>query len=211
MTVAVRWVVGVMLAALAGAAWGETTLAPPQEFYFDNDPAAQVVEVVKGEGNDLVNQLMRQRERGRKQLEATVQLASVAIGQGRVELGESLYAEALKSGALNSPQGRQVRWNYGWDLYRLGRYDAALEQWNLAADALRGNAAWAPPTYAVALWQLGRRDEAVQWYAAAARTEPAQWSGSDRFAALLPTWRESERATLKEVQQAWAANPPAWP
>jgi len=27
----------------------------------------------------------------------------------------------------------------------------------------------------------------------------------------LPQWRDDERATLGEVQQAWAAAPPAWP
>ena len=67
------------------------------------------------------------------------------------------------------------------------------------------------PTFALALWTLGRKDEAVQWYAAAVRTEPAQWSTPARYAALLPHWRDEERATLAEVQRAWAANPPAWP
>jgi hypothetical protein len=31
------------------------------------------------------------------------------------------------------------------------------------------------------------------------------------YAQLLPQWREDERASLAEVQQAWAAAPPAWP
>ena len=31
------------------------------------------------------------------------------------------------------------------------------------------------------------------------------------YARLLPDWRDAERATLAEVQAAWAANPPAWP
>ncbi|MNW21981.1 hypothetical protein D3C71_2232060 [compost metagenome] len=51
----------------------------------------------------------------------------------------------------------------------------------------------------------------MQWYAAAVRTEPQQWSGTDRYAALLPGWRDIERSTLAEIQQAWAEKPPAWP
>ncbi|MGO4777379.1 tetratricopeptide repeat protein, partial [Lysobacter sp. 2RAB21] len=66
-------------------------------------------------------------------------------------------------------------------------------------------------TYAVALWTLGRKDEAVQWYAAAVRSEPDQWRDTSAYASLLPDWRVADRATLAEVQKAWAANPPAWP
>jgi len=88
---------------------------------------------------------------------------------------------------------------------------SALAQWHSAQQGLRGNASWVPPTYALALWTLGRKDEAVKWYAAAVRTEPQRWSTSTAYAQLLPTWRDSERASLAEVQQAWAAQPPAWP
>jgi len=206
-----KFLAGVLLASSVATAWAAPSLPAPQEFYFDADPAAAPVSVAEGEGDALVNQLMRQRERGRKALEATVQLAGVAIAQGRPELGQQLYAEAMQAATATSPAGRMVRWNHAWDLFRQGQVEAALEQWQAAAGALRGNPSWVPPTYALALWQLGQKDEAVKWYAAAIRTEPAQWSTADRYAALLPSWRESERATLAQVQQAWAANPPAWP
>ena len=76
---------------------------------------------------------------------------------------------------------------------------------------MRGNASWVPPTLALALWKLDRRDEAVSWYAAAVRTEPEQWNNAANFPQLLPQWKDEERATLAEVLQAWAAKPPAWP
>jgi len=216
MAVARHRLAGVVLAAGLMAGWiAEGVAAQPlpavQEFYFDQDAAAALVVVVRGEGADLIEQLMKQRERGRKSLDATVQLAGVAIAQGRPELGRSLYEEALGSAPATTVTGRTVRWNYGWDLFRLGEVDAALTQWGNAQASVRGNASWVPATYALALWTLGRKDEAVRWYAAAVRTEPQQWSGSSAYATLLPTWRDSERATLAEVQQAWAAQPPAWP
>lgn len=212
MAVARQILAGVVL-AMGMTVFGAAAQALPalQEFYFDNDSAAAPVVVVPGEGSDLVDQLMKQRERGRKMLEATVQLAGVAIAQGRPELGRTLYQEALGSASASTAPGRTVRWNYGWDLFRSGETEPALAQWHSAQAGLRGNPSWVPPTYALALWTLGRKDEAVQWYAAAVRTEPQLWSGTDRYVQLLPSWRDSERATLAEVQQAWASKPPAWP
>lgn len=211
MSIAGQFLVGVLLASGAAVAWAAPALPAPQEFYFDKDAAATPIVVVAGEGDDVVAQLLKHRERGRRMVDATVQLASVAIAQGRAELGQQLYGEALKEAAVQSGAGRAVRWNYAWDLLRQGRTEAALEQWQAAAGATRSNPAWIPPTYALALWRLGQKQDAVQWYAAAVRTEPTQWSSSEHYAQLLPQWREDERATLVEVQQAWAAAPPAWP
>lgn len=211
MSVAGQFLAGVLLVSGAATVWAAPALPAPQEFYFDSDAAAAPVVVVQGEGDELVAQLLKQRERGRKALEATVQLASVAIAQGRTELGEKLYQQALAETTAQSTAGRSVRWNYGWDLLRQGQALAALEQWHAAAGSLRGNPGWVPPTYALALWRAGQQQEAVRWYAAAVRTEPGQWSDSSRYPQLLPGWRDDERATLADVQQAWAAAPPAWP
>ncbi|AWH47785.1 hypothetical protein C1925_00695 [Stenotrophomonas sp. SAU14A_NAIMI4_5] len=211
MSVAGQFLAGVLLVSSAAAAWAAPALPAPQEFYFDNDAAAAPIIVVGGAGEDLIAQLLKQRERGRKSLEATAQLASVAIAQGRAEVGNQLYHEAMTEAPIQSILGRSVRWNYGWDLLRQGQALAALEQWQSVANNLRSNAAWIPPTYALALWRAGQQQEAVKWYAAAVRTEPTQWNDSSRYPELLPAWRDDERASLAEVQQAWASAPPAWP
>lgn len=216
MAVARNMIAGIVLAA-GVTVFGAAAQSMPvlQEFYFDDDVAAVVPVVVtvvdSADSSDVVTLLMRQRERGRKALEATVQLASIAYAQGRPELGRELYADAEKTAAASSVPGRMVRWNHGWDLFRQGDAEAALAQWHSAQAGMRGNASWVPPTYALALWKLGRKDEAVKWYAAAVRTEPQRWSSSAGFAQQLPTWSDAERASLAEVQQAWAAQPPAWP
>lgn len=211
MSVAGKILVSVLLVSGTAPVWAAPVVPAPQEFYFDSDAAAAPMVVVQTEGDALVAQLLKQRERGRRTVEATVQLASVAIAQGRTELGEQLYREALKDAPVQGSLGRGVRWNYGWDLLRQGKAEAALEQWQAAAGGSLSKPAWLPPTYALALWRAGQKQEAVQWYAAAVRTEPAQWSDSSRYAQLLPLWRDDERASLAEVQQAWAAAPPAWP
>lgn len=200
--------------ALAGAAHAQS-LPKPAEFYFDADAnTARPIVAVRESGDAAVERLLKAIKRNPRALEERAQLAHLAMVGGRPELGKELYAAVF--GALDSNHSllRSARWNYGWDLYRSGDAAGALAQWEPLVSqygARPPTASWMPPTLALVLWQLGRRDEAVQWYAAAVRTEPTQWRTAAQFATLLPDWRDDERATLAEVQRAWAANPPAWP
>ena len=212
MGVTKRMVAGaLLLAGLFVANVQAQSLPKINEFYFDDDVAAKPFHVVPPEQADVVDQLMKLRERGRKGVEATAQLASIAYRDGRTELGGKLYDEAMGAVADTSVQARSLRWNHGWDLYRRGDAQDALNLWSKAAESTRGNPSWLPPTLALVLWKLERKDEAVAWYAAAVRTEPGQWSDTAAYAQLLPSWNDAERTQLAQVQQAWAANPPAWP
>ena len=187
------------------------TLPKPKEFYFDVDRAAIPVVAITGvEGEALVDQLVKARERGRKTTEATAQLAHVAITDGRSDLGRQLYQQALASTQSGGQLWRSISWNYGWDLYRLGDSQTALQQWTPLVSAV-GAPSWVPPTFALALWKLGRKDEAVQWFGAAVRTEPLLWTDARNHAGLLPDWRQEDRDTLAEILGAWQANPPTWP
>lgn len=202
---------------IATALWAASTLAfaqtaplpKPAEFYFDADAGTQrpVLEL-KDRSPAAIERLTRGLAR-RPSAQETAQLAHYALESGQAS-GRALYAQALAMIDTSSSLWKPIRWTYGWDLYRAGDAEGALAQW--APLAARGTtAAWMPPTFAMALWTLGRRDEAVRWYAAAVRTEPALWSTPAQHAQLLPQWRDAERATLAEVQAAWAANPPSWP
>ncbi|WP_296253538.1 tetratricopeptide repeat protein [uncultured Stenotrophomonas sp.] len=212
MGVTKRMVAGaLLLAGLFVANVQAQSLPKINEFYFDDDVAAKPFHAVPPEQADAVDQLMKLRERGRKGVEATAQLASIAYRDGRAELGGKLYDEAMGAVADTSVQARSLRWNHGWDLYRRGDAQDALNLWSKAAESTRGNPSWLPTTLALVLWKLERKDEAVAWYAAAVRTEPGQWSDTAAYAQLLPSWNDAERTQLAQVQQAWAANPPAWP
>lgn len=198
------------LLAVAGAVSGQE-MPRLVEFYFDADASAlRPVLAMKDRDDAAVGRLMRKVERSPEAALEAAQLAHYAMESGRHDLGRDLYARALARIDLVHGMWRPVKWNYGWDLYRAGDAQGALEQWR-ELPARGVSASWMPPTFAMALWTAGRRDEAVRWYAAAVRTEPAQWSTPDRFVQLLPDWRDEERATLAEVQAAWAANPPGWP
>ena len=125
MSVAGKILGSMLLVSGTAPVWAAPAVPGPQEFYFDSDAAAVPMVVVQSDGDELVAQLLKQRERGRRTVEATVQLASVAIAQGRTELGEQLYREALKDAPVQGSLGRGVRWNYGWDLLRQGQAEAA--------------------------------------------------------------------------------------
>jgi tetratricopeptide (TPR) repeat protein len=200
------------LAAAASAAVAQTVELPRQvEFYFDADAlTVRPVLELKERTPAAVERLSRTVERRPEAVLEAAQLAHYAMQGGQADVGRDLYARALSRIDINSALWKPIKWTYGWDLYRQGNAAGALAQW--ADIGGRGvTASWMPPSYAIALWKLGRRDEAVRWYAAAARTEPTQWSTVARYAELLPQWRDDERTTLAEVQAAWAANPPSWP
>ena len=183
----------------------------PKEFYFDEDKTtARPIVVVEGEGEAQVQALVRERDRGRRQLEATAQLAHIAFSDGRTDLGGQLYQQALAQTDAKGTLGRAVRWNYAWDLFRAGQVEPALTRWVEVASAY-GSPSWAPPTLALALWRLDRKQEAVAWFGAAVRTEPTIWIDARNFASQLPDWKQEDRDTLAEVLGAWQANPPTWP
>src|SRR3546814_19472946 len=104
-----------------------------------------------------------------------------------------------------------VLWTHGWDLYRGGDAAAALSRWREAGIETYNNPGWVPPTLALGLWTPDRREEAVQWYAAAVRTDPMHWLDPANLPALLPDGREADPATLPQAAAAGAKAPPPRP
>ena len=205
-------------ACAAGLFWAASTAAiaqslpAPVEFYFDEDrTATQPVVFLKGPDDAVVDRLAKLLERDPRAYQPMLQLAGIAMKGGREELGRSLYQRAIAAMGSNNRLERSARWHYGWDLHRAGDDKGALEQWAQIAHNGPTRGGWVPTTLALGLWKLGRKDEAVKWYAAAVRTQPQSWSSPTDIASLLPDWSEADRASLIEVQNAWAANPPAWP
>lgn len=205
-----RVVFGFALLAMAFAASAQQ-LPRPAEFYFDEDErVARPLVVVEGDDEASQQQLLRLIQRkDRNRHAAQAQLARIAMAQGRTGLGRSLYTQLLDEMGRHALRNA-VHWNYGWDLYRDGDVEGALAQWLAASTNRPHQPEWVPVTFALALWKLDRRDEARHWYAAAVRTWPERWSQPD-LQALLPAWREDERAVLAEVHAAWQSDPPAWP
>jgi len=188
------------------------SLPKPKEFYFDEDAlTTRPLVLVKSSDEAAQQRLLKvMNGNGRDANLAAGQLAHIAYAGGRADIGGALYSRALVSVGGNNALSRPLLWNQGWDLYRSGDAEGALASWQKAGEVFN-NPAWVPPTLALALWTLQRRDEAVQWYAAAVRTEPLRWRDPANLPALLPDWREQDRAKLAEVAAAWRTAPPSWP
>jgi len=201
-----------LLAGFSVAASAQS-LPKPAEFYFDEDPGVtRAIVAVPGSDDATVEQLVRLMKRGgRNADEVVAQLAHLSMVSGRIDNGKALYARAVEMTTSGSTLRRAVHWNQAWDLYRAGDVEGALAQWPLAFTNRIVHPAWVPPTLALALWKLDRREEAVAWYAAAVRTYPDRWSNQAALPGLLPDWSEADRAVLAEVLAAWRENPPAWP
>lgn len=183
----------------------------PVEFYFDADALTVRPFVVAGD-TPSIERLTRIVERKPESIVERGQLAQLAMRSGQAQVGADLYRGALNRIDEINAHWRRLMWNYAWDLHRAGDTAGALAQWQRLITARSGStASWVPPTLAMTLWTNGRRDEAVHWYAAAVRTEPNQWRGTERHAQLLPGWRAEDLAVLAEVHAAWVANPPRWP
>ena len=195
-------------------AWAQARPLPaPKEFYFDQDAQTARPLVLQPGSDDAVQQrlLKVMNGNGRDANLAAAQLAHIAYAGGRTDIGAALYARVR--GAIGSSHRlyRPLLWNQGWDLFHAGDAEGALANWREVGAEAFGNPSWVPPTLALALWTLDRRDEAVRWYAAAVRTEPLRWNDPANLPALLPDWRAEDRATLAEVAAAWREAPPAWP
>ena len=198
--------------AMALPAIAQERVVPRAEFFFDADSGTtRPITAERGSGDAVVERLGKTIARNPRNVEAAAHLAHIAMEGGRPELGRELYERASR---LVSPSHRLYRpllWNQGWDLFRAGDADGALAKWQVLLADRAVNATWMPPTFALAMWTVGRHDEAVHWYAAAVRSEPALWTTADRHAGLLPDWRPAELEVLGLVQQAWERDPPQWP
>ncbi|MDG2523948.1 tetratricopeptide repeat protein [Stenotrophomonas sp. HITSZ_GD] len=202
---------GLAVCMVYGSVWAQA-VPKPKEFYFDEDRSTtRHMVVVPGEGDAAVDKLAALVQRDPRAVDARVQLGTLALEGGRRELGDQLYKAALAAVPTSSQQYRQATWNYGWALLRAGDPEQALHQWITLSGGRPATPNWLPPTLALTLWKLDRKDEAVAWFAAAVRTWPDKWGDAGNFATLLPDWRDDERAALAAVLAAWQANPPAWP
>lgn len=212
MTPKIRRLLGACLLLVPFALQAQS-LPKPKEFYFDDDAATtRAIVLVEGADDATIQRLMRTMDRGaRDSGAAAAQLARIAYDSGRRDTGEALYQRALEDLDRNNRLRPTALWNHGWDLYRAGDAAGALARWSEAGVERFNNPSWVPPTIALALWTLDRKAEAVQWYAAAVRTEPGTWRAPANLPALLPDWRAGEHAALAEVAAAWQAAPPAWP
>ena len=83
----------------------------------------------------------------------------------------------LKKAALQTDSPRRANWAAGWLCAERNDFSCALRQWQAVAQSATQPPRWLPEAYALALWGLGRHEQAVAWYDTAVLGTPQLGNG----------------------------------
>lgn len=197
-----------MLLACFLAIWPLGTFAQatssPAERYVDPDPSAMAFHPPPGSKARYRQVIEARLRKNPRDAAALAQRAYSNYAGGYVEQGERDYARAVEVSAQQPQVQRQVLWSWGWSSFNAGQPARALEQWQRSEILSGVRPFWVPYTYALAYWQLGNKELAIAYYAAAVRSDPA-WGTEQGFGIKTDHWRQLEREIGQQVLSAWQA------
>ena len=216
-------VVLVMLGVVLGACGGEApvpTAAPvarvptqptaervplpkPAEVYRDADPNVRATPKVDANDPNLAKYLDERLAQNPGDVPARVERGYQRAQRGDAKGAEADYARARKAAADMVERQRLVLWSHGWALLAQNRPEAALKDWRDSQYLHGGNPYWVPYSFAVALRAAGRDDEAVAYYAAAARSDPERWGSRAAMLESTKSWKPHERTRIEAVYALW--------
>ena len=191
-------------AALAAAPGKPATqrvpIPKPAEVYQDADPSAHAAPKVDANDPNLARYLDERLAQDPSDVPARVERGYQRAQRGDAKGAEADYARARTAAADTLTGQRTVLWSHGWALLAQDQPEAALKDWRDAQHLHGGNPYWVPYSFAVALRAAGRDDEAVAYYAAAARSAPERWGSKEAL-------RESKNR--QTTASSTLATPPA--
>jgi tetratricopeptide (TPR) repeat protein len=152
--------------------------------------------------------------RGRQELEklleyspqhvpARVQNAFHLVARGMNRRAQQEFEYAIRVAKPDSLAARHAQWAYGWGLFRMGEYRAAIERWMEAERMHGGNPSWAPWTYAIGLWVAGDSELAVKFWTAAVRSDPERWGASRGLEREIRNWPANQRLAAEALHAEW--------
>lgn len=166
------------------------TDAAPADEYTDPDPSASAIHPGPGRFANFRRAIDAHLRKNPRNVTALAQRAYIHYATGYLEHGERDYTRALELSADDPMLQRRVLWSWGWSLWIAEQPQAALRQWQLAEKQHGGHPFWVPYTYALVYWQLGQKELALAYYAAAVRSD-ARWGNAAGFAEKTGHWRDS--------------------
>ena len=191
------------LAPIVHAQADTTAYQPPADAYTATDAAARfTVKVDPGDqrARETLEQIL---EYDGRNVMARVQHGHMLVDRGMRQRALAEFEYAIRVADPDSIDQRVARWNYGWALLRSGDPRAAMAQWRLVESAHGGRPAWLPAQFAAALWIAGDREYAIDYYAAAVRSNPSRWGERSGMEAAIAEWEPNERLALEAVYGAW--------
>jgi len=193
-------------APAAHAADPRTEIPAPAAKYLDPDPFARSDQTVDlGAMDNPLKGLDERIAADPEDFHLWVERGYLKADRGDVKGSDADYAQALKVAAKDPRQLRFAHWSHGWALLGLERPEAALAAWRESEKLHGGHPYWLSYTYAMGLWAAGRQDEAVAYYAAAARSFPERWGERRGVKTHSQKMKPEEQALLLEVFAEWEA------
>jgi tetratricopeptide (TPR) repeat protein len=195
-----------LLFSCAAAAADTTPLPPPAARYVDEDPAATAIVLVNPSRSDVMQRLDQLVREPKNAWKARAQRGFLYGIRGEREKLDRDYSAAAEKLPDDPYAPRILAWQHGWALFEAGDYAAALARWQEAERAHGGHPSWVPYTFAVALWRMDRREEALAYYAAAVRSAPERWGSKAGLASITTKWHKPELEAAEALLEAWTAS-----
>ena len=200
-----KWIVALsFLFALTAAQALESIELPAASAYEDEDGSAIAFKPPPGRAVAFRQMLNREIQVNHKNVVALTHRAYLHIRTGNNDEALRDFGHALKVADYGSPLHRQVLWAYGWALYDLGRFNEALQSWQLCVKLHGGHPFWAPYSYALAYWTAGERETALAWYSTAVHSN-AQWGTQEGVNERTSHWRPNQKEMQLAMFEAWSA------
>ena len=175
----------------------------PAEVYRDADPNVRADPKADANDPNLARYLDERLAQDPSDVPARVERGYQRAQRGDATGAEADYARASKAAADTVQRQRYVLWSHGWALLAQNQPEAALKDWRDSQHLHGGNPYWVPYSFAVALRAAGRDDEAVAYYAAAARSDPERWGTRSAMLETTKSWKPQERTRIEAVYALW--------
>jgi len=195
--------VSLILSGASGGLYGQDGLPSVEDNYVDADNAAQFAQAIDPQDRRAVQQLEQLLRYDERNVPARVQNAHVLLNRGLRARAAQEFDYAIRVAEAGSRLQRYAYWNYGWALLRSADTAGAIQQWQTAAQLHGGKPDWVPPLFALAFWQSGDRELAVNYYKAAVRALPERWGDRHGLDEATKEWTANEKFALESLYAAW--------
>lgn len=199
-----RKFVGILASALMGSlVAAQSPVSQPQETYYQDDPAAVMPREIEPTNRMAVSQLEQVLEYDAKNINARIQNARLMLARGQRQHAVLEFEAAIRDAPADSAGLRQLHWNFGWALLRMGQAERAVQEWDTAARLHGGSPRWVPGTMALGLWVAGDQDAAITYFVVAVRSDPSGWGSTRGITQTIRDWHPDDRAAMEALHAEW--------
>jgi tetratricopeptide (TPR) repeat protein len=198
-----RILIGLLLCFMATAAVAQSGIGKPQETYYQDDSATVTPRAIEPTNRMAVAQLEQVLQYDPKNVSARIQHARLMLARGQRQHAVLEFEAAIADAPPDSEARRQLHWNFGWALLRMGQAERAVQEWDKAARLHGGSPRWVPSTMALGLWVAGEKEAAIEYFVVAVRSDPGGWGSTRGLSQSIRDWHADDRAAMEALHAEW--------